>query len=255
MNTRIDGSPRRRRLGLDRPAGPLAMAMVAAIAIAPLVALAGPAPGAQATPGAARSSPAPIHGQPLPSAPVPHVKGPIPGPIPPQPPAGAAVSAVTPATVAAFGYQEQEFFISGKANAYSFVSQPGRKGRWTVQVVPGSAAAYRTRIVVFTPVDSRRFSGTVVVEWDNVTVGADLMPDLVYDHATPFRDGDAYVGVSAQFVGVAGAKLNDPTRYGSLVHPGDSYSYDIFSQAGMAVWRDSAQVLGGLRPRRPDRRW
>src|SRR4029077_15954326 len=29
----------------------------------------------------------------------------------------------------------------------------------------------------------------------------------------------------------------------------DSYSYDIFSQAGQAVWGNPGRVLGGLRPR------
>lgn len=32
-----------------------------------------------------------------------------------------------------------------------------------------------------------------------------------------------------------GLKQFNPTRYGSLTHPGDSYSYNIFSQAGRAV--------------------
>lgn len=38
-------------------------------------------------------------------------------------------------------------------------------------------------------------------------------------------------------------------RYGSLDNPGDSYSYDIFSQAGMAIWREYKTVLDGLKPR------
>ena len=41
----------------------------------------------------------------------------------------------------------------------------------------------------------------------------------------------------------------DPARYGSLAHPGDSYSYDMFSQAGQAVL-DDPDVLGGLMPER-----
>lgn len=148
----------------------------------------------------------------------------------------------------AFGYQEREYLISGVAHAYDFVGTPGSDGRWQIAVDPGSAAAYTTRIVVYTPIDARRFSGTVDVEWDNVTNGFDLLVDLIYDHATPFRDGDAYVGVSAQFAGVEAAKLNDPGRYASLLQPGDSYSYDIFSQAGMALWRDP-QLFGGTRAR------
>jgi hypothetical protein len=40
-----------------------------------------------------------------------------------------------------------------------------------------------------------------------------------------------------------------PARYASLSHPGDSFSYDMFSQAGKAVRDDAAQMLGGLTPR------
>ena len=40
-------------------------------------------------------------------------------------------------------------------------------------------------------------------------------------------------------------------RYGSLVHPGDSYSYDIYSQAGQALRTPGAvDPLGGLHPNR-----
>ena len=42
----------------------------------------------------------------------------------------------------------------------------------------------------------------------------------------------------------------DPVRYGPLHHPGDSYSYDMFSQAGRAVRDHARKILGGLRPRR-----
>ena len=42
----------------------------------------------------------------------------------------------------------------------------------------------------------------------------------------------------------------DPVRYGTLSHPGDSYSYDIFSQAGQAIRDNSAQILGGLTPKK-----
>src|SRR5205823_5448140 len=40
----------------------------------------------------------------------------------------------------------------------------------------------------------------------------------------------------------------DPARYGALSHPGDGYSFDIFSQVARAV-RDGAG-LNGLRPQR-----
>jgi hypothetical protein len=50
--------------------------------------------------------------------------------------------------------------------------------------------------------------------------------------------------------GIGSLKKDDPVRYGSLVHPGDSYSYDIYSQAAAALRHpDGVSPLGGLRPR------
>jgi alpha/beta hydrolase family protein len=47
-----------------------------------------------------------------------------------------------------------------------------------------------------------------------------------------------------------GLKAWDPTRYASLVHPGDAYSYDIFAQGGQALLHPNAiDPLGGLRVR------
>jgi hypothetical protein len=46
-------------------------------------------------------------------------------------------------------------------------------------------------------------------------------------------------------------KAVNPARYGSLSHPGDSFSYDMFSQAGEAIGHPSGlSPLGTLRPRR-----
>jgi hypothetical protein len=46
-----------------------------------------------------------------------------------------------------------------------------------------------------------------------------------------------------------GLRAADPQRYASLAHPGDSFAYDIFSQAGQAI-RDPAGLspLGDLEP-------
>jgi Alpha/beta hydrolase domain len=185
--------------------------------------------------------------QPPASASVPRLTGPLAGAQPSE--TGGGDAGVTPAVVAAAGYQEREFFIAGKANAYKFTGSPATDGKWSVSVVPGTTRSYTTRLVVFTPVRASRFSGNVVVEWANVTGGIDALADLIATHDELFRSGDAYVGVSAQFVGVENAKLSDPARYGALSDPGDSYSYDIFSQAGMAVRALYPRLLGGLKPR------
>jgi hypothetical protein len=59
-----------------------------------------------------------------------------------------------------------------------------------------------------------------------------------------------YVGISAQAVGINGIKSSDPTRYGTLDHPGDAFSYSIYQQAGAVLRRNTGKVLGALQPRR-----
>ena len=124
-------------------------------------------------------------------------------------------------------------------------------------VPPIPTAPYTRREVVYRPTDPKKFNGTVIVEWLNVSGPVDANPDWTLTHNELIRDGFAWVGVSAQAVGVnhssapAGRFLpvcpapGDPVRYGSLSHPGDSYSYDIFSQAGQAIRDNSALILGG----------
>jgi hypothetical protein len=128
------------------------------------------------------------------------------------------------------------------------------------EVAPGETADYETRILVYRPIDRRDFNGTVIVEWLNVSGGVDAGPDWIMGHVELIRGGYAWVGVSAQFVGVEGGpplldilpsmplKEVDPERYGSLVHPGDSFSYDIFSQAARAIRRPAGlNPLGDLK--------
>jgi Alpha/beta hydrolase domain len=110
-------------------------------------------------------------------------------------------------------------------------------------------------VVVNRPASKRKFNGTVVVEWLNVSGGADASPDWMHTHVELIRRGYAWVGVSAQAVGLNALKgapppQGDAARYGSLVHPGDSYSFDMFSQAGQVILDEAELVLGGLRPRR-----
>jgi hypothetical protein len=101
----------------------------------------------------------------------------------------------------------------------------------------------------------------VYVEWLNVSAGGESTPEWGFAHTEIMREGAAWVGVSAQATGVVGGGnlvgsilqplvQIDPARYGSLVHPGDdSYSYDIFSQAGMAIRKPmGARPLGPLQP-------
>ncbi len=161
--------------------------------------------------------------------------------------------------LAPLGYVTEEFFLSGNATSYKRVGQITEDGNW--QVEHAATAPFTTRIVVVRPTDPGKFNGTAVVEWLNVSAGTDLGADWSALHREIIRDGFAYVGVSAQKVGIEGGpslvpnalpiKKADPARYGQLSHPGDAFAYDIFSQAGLAVrGATGAKVLGPLAAKR-----
>ncbi|UGT62389.1 alpha/beta hydrolase domain-containing protein [Nocardia asteroides] len=155
------------------------------------------------------------------------------------------------------GYSVSEFVVEGTASSYVPAGELAADGRW--DVVPGAQADYATRAVAVVPADAGRFNGTVVVEWLNVSGGLDAPAVWMMAHRELLREGYAYVGVSAQRVGIEGGagmvgdfslKTVDPQRYARLNHPGDEYSFDIFGQLG-AVARDRGdELLAGLRPER-----
>jgi hypothetical protein len=156
------------------------------------------------------------------------------------------------------GYTEEEYFVSGTATSYASDGPMPADGRMTAK--PADVAAYTTRILVRRPTDLKKFNGTVLVEWLNVSAGSDGSPDFSFLNRQIVRDGYAWVGVSAQKVGLDGnpampamakpVKAANPARYERLVHPGDAYSFDIFSQAGSVI-RGSKSTPAPLRLLRP----
>ena len=186
--------------------------------------------------------------------PIPTVEGPVSGG------SGEPFIAATTFDLAEVGYTQSEYFVSGTASAYTNVGPLGSDGLWTV--APGETAPYKTRILVYRPIKRVKFNGTVIVDWLNVSGGLDAAPDWIMSHTELTRRGYAWVGLSAQFVGVEGGpgigglpsmglKPTDPNRYGSLSHPGDSFSYDILSQVGAAIRAPGViDALRGLKIRR-----
>ena len=181
--------------------------------------------------------------------PTPTVTGPIAAPDVPGTPTRNYIFFASDHPLAEQGYTEQEYFFSGTANRYN-----------TPVLATGSVIAsgipYKTRMVVRAPADKRRFNGTVIVEWYNVTNGFDAENLWFFDWEHILAEGYAWVGVSAQLVGVNELKQWNPNRYGSLdVTDGgtvtdDSLSYDIFSQAAEAIRHPGAvNVLDGLQPK------
>jgi hypothetical protein len=170
----------------------------------------------------------------------------------------AFIGTPVPAQLTGFGYVEHEYVAAGTAVSYRPATALTGDGRWDFE--PQDSADYRTRVLVRRPIDPARFSGTVVVEWLNVSGGvdADVQWNELEEELT--RAGHAWVGVSAQLIGVEGGpvlvtapggegiageglKKIDPERYATLVHPGDGFSFDIFTQVARAL-REGGPALG-----------
>lgn len=121
------------------------------------------------------------------------------------------------------GYIEEEFLFGGSARYHT----------------DGSEAAYTTRMIVRRPSDPAQFNGSVVLDWTNVTLQFDIESLWASSWDVLMGRGFIYVSVTAQKQGADGSPLSvffwDPVRYMAVSHPGDDYSFDIFSQAVLAV--------------------
>ena len=184
----------------------------------------------------------------------PAVEGPIASATPGDPSRNYTFLA-TPVDLAARGYVEEEFFVSGTACRYNGVGA----GDATIR---DCGFPYKTRIVVRRPASAGSFNGTVLAEWQNVTAQYDI--DHYWHESSDYimREGYAWVGISAQragvepvpnpAVGINTLKAWSPLRYGSLgVTVGgtildDALSFDIFIQAAKAL-----RVTNGTGPLGP----
>lgn len=185
------------------------------------------------------------------STPDPAIEGPI---------AGDPTLQATSFDLATVGYQASEYFLSGTARSFVSANTLQSDGKWSVDVA--GTAEFKTRIVAYRPIDPTKFNGTVIIEWLNVSGGSDAAVDWVMMHNELIRKGYAWVGVSAQKAGIDGGGFNltglmvylkalNPDRYGSLLHPGDSYAFDMYSQAAQVVLHPrSIDPLGGLHVQR-----
>jgi hypothetical protein len=153
--------------------------------------------------------------------------------------------------LATVGYQQAEYAIAGSAQAYARTGA-GPDGLEVVE-----EADLRSRIVVHRPIDPADFGGTVWVEWLNVSGGLDAAPDWIFAQRELRRAGAAWIGVSAQQVGVqpgtsalgmvsSPLTTTDPERYGSLHHPGDRFSYDLFAAVGELARSGVGTILEDL---------
>lgn len=142
----------------------------------------------------------------------------------------ALIPALSGPDLPARGYVESEFRAMGTARSHG--NHP--------------EAPYATRVAIRRPEGPH--SGTLVVEWLNVSNGQDASPDWNYLAEEIVRRGHVWVGVSAQYIGVhggppavpsglsgSGLTSLDPDRYGDLSHPGDPWCFDIYTQVARGL--------------------
>ena len=162
---------------------------------------------------------------------------------------GQAFGALTASDLAGSHFTEAEYFVSGTSQAYDKSGTWGIDGKWAITA--GARADYTVRMLVRRPGDPRRFNGVLIVEWLNVSAMQEGAADYLQMREEIERSGYAWVGIGAQASGVnaprTGLKAWDAERYGSLVHPGDAFSYDIFTQATRALLKPATvNPLAGL---------
>lgn len=162
-------------------------------------------------------------------------------------------------------YVQHELRVAG--TAHSFRSEtPSFPPDGRLELHPHDTAEYATRLVVRRPSSPERCSGTVVLEWLNVSSGTDAAPAYGFLGPEIFRRGHVWVGMSAQSAGIdtapalveidtfgpemRGLRQRDPDRYASLHHPGDAYAYDMFTQVARAVRDVAGGPVAGLPVRR-----
>ena len=103
-------------------------------------------------------------------------------------------------------YTEQEFLVEGVARSFALTGERTADGRWSVK--EDAEAPFVTRILVRRPIDPAAFSGTVAVEWNNVSGGVDVSPDWSLLQRELTGRGHIWVGVSrAEKAGIDGGGM------------------------------------------------
>jgi Alpha/beta hydrolase domain len=156
------------------------------------------------------------------------------------------------------GYEEDEYFVSGRANLYEY----GTTGVRVIAPCPASAGRlgcrnlpYTTRMLVKRPIDPRRFSGTVIIEPFNPSSGYDIAN--VWDRSWPYfvRQGDVFVGWTSRYASIRALEQFEPRRYARLIWGensavDDGITFDVAAQVGALFKRGGPRSpLHGLKVR------
>ena len=112
--------------------------------------------------------------------------------------------------LAAFGYVEEEFLVTGKANVYQYDPTGA-------VVVKTPDVGYTTRILVRRPAKVDRFTGTVQVETSHPQYGIDFVWSRTTDYV--LTNGDVFVSIATRRgepSAIEAMTRFDPVRYAPL---------------------------------------
>ncbi|SFV26094.1 alpha/beta hydrolase domain-containing protein [Hyphomicrobium facile] len=151
-------------------------------------------------------------GNPSTDVPLPTLKGPIPVTSVSHPWNGAAWQN-TPINLAKYGFVEEEYLASGKANVYNWLPN----NNYNVNVT--GSANYTTRVMIRRPKNMRHFSGRVVVEIINMSAGYDWTAMWGALWESIVANNDVYVGITSKPNVFDGMIRFDANRYSTLSMP------------------------------------
>src|SRR5437867_12665730 len=84
-----------------------------------------------------------------------------------------------------YGDTAEEVCLEGDAVRYAPApgTELGADGVWSAR--EAATAPFKTRLLVYRPIDPGEFNGTVIVLWNNVSIGFELF----FDTLGPFEEG------------------------------------------------------------------
>lgn len=139
--------------------------------------------------------------------------------------------------LAAWGYVEEEYFLSGTANVYDY-DVAGRPAP-VREAVP-----YTTRLIVRRPADASRASGVVHLELLNPSAHFDLSFTWPLAWPSIVRMGHVWVGVTCKSTAVASLQRFNAARYAALDFADMGLVWDVTGDVGTLLHR--AQYAGAL---------
>lgn len=117
-----------------------------------------------------------------------------------------------PIDLAAQGFVEEEFLVTGNARVFDWP-----EGQGGPQVL--AEGPYTTRILVRRPREAARFNGTAIVEPLNPSSPVDLPIMWAESHEHFMAEGYAWVGITIKPNTIRALKTFDPQRYASVAMP------------------------------------